>query len=75
MISNFVNDVNDGIALLIDGQGNEMTAHFSLGKMRKFPEEVKSAQDPEYVKLKVTYNEILSKLEYEPVQESSNLLV
>lgn len=75
MISNFVDDVNDGLALLIDDQGNELIAHFSKGKATSYPEEVSNKNDTEYVKLKKFYTEVLSLLNYNSVEDSPNYLV
>lgn len=75
MISNFIDDVNDGLALLIDDQGNELIANFSKGKANSYPEEVSNKNDTEYVKLKKFYSEVLSLLNYNSVEDSPNYLV
>jgi hypothetical protein len=75
MISNFIDDLNDGLALLIDDQGNELIANFSKGKATSYPEEISNKNDTEYVKLKNFYTEVLSSLNYTNVEESPNYLV
>lgn len=58
MISNFKDDLNTGLGLLIDDQCNENLATFEKGKLKTKPKLVDDFKDPQYNKLKSFYNEI-----------------
>mmetsp|Transcript_282 Transcript_282/g.269 ORF Transcript_282/g.269 Transcript_282/m.269 type:complete len:334 (-) Transcript_282:33-1034(-) len=74
MISEFKNDMNEGLTLLIDESGNEMMSFFSQGKMNSLPKPIEDTSDSQYLRLKGFFTDVACKLHYESIEETPNYI-